>query len=51
MKQVGQNIKAAREARGMTQAKLATLIGWAKEQGDYIGRIEKGRHTPKLETR
>lgn len=57
---LGQNIRNAREARGLTQLALAQAIG---HKGDgqedcksglggssYISRLETGAHPPKLET-
>ena len=44
---VGARIKAAREAKGLTQEKLAEIIG---KSTTHISVIERGCKTPKLET-
>jgi transcriptional regulator with XRE-family HTH domain len=44
---LGENIKSAREASGLTQAELGKLIGVT---GVAIMRYEKGLREPKLET-
>lgn len=44
---VGARIKAAREAKGLTQEKLAEIIG---KSTTHISVIERGCKAPKLET-
>jgi transcriptional regulator with XRE-family HTH domain len=40
-------LKQYREARGMTQEKLAEKAGFSRQ---YIARLEMGRHDPTLST-
>lgn len=42
---VGQNIRLAREARGLNQRELASLIGVGES---HVSRWEMGRHVPVL---
>lgn len=44
---IGARIKAAREAKGLTQERLAELIG---KSTTHISVIERGCKAPKLET-
>ena len=47
LKSVGARIKAAREAKGLTQENLAEMIG---KSTTHISVIERGCKAPKLET-
>lgn len=48
---IGQNIRQAREARGITQLALAHLIGWQGEDaGAHISRYESGQKEPRIST-
>jgi transcriptional regulator with XRE-family HTH domain len=42
-RQIGANLKAAREARSLTQTQLGHLIG---RDGSHISRWERGAHRP-----
>jgi transcriptional regulator with XRE-family HTH domain len=46
-KQVGKRLKALREAKGLSQAALATRAKIARE---YVNRLEAGRQDPSLST-
>jgi transcriptional regulator with XRE-family HTH domain len=45
--QMGEAIKAAREAKGLTRAQMATDMGLNDQ---YIYQVESGRRKPTLET-
>ena len=46
---LGQNIKAARLDRGMTQLTLAHACGYSGEDaGAYISRVEAGKQEPRI---
>lgn len=48
---LGQNIRLAREAAGLTQLALAHAMGRTGEDaGAYISRLENDCHPPKLDT-
>lgn len=48
---VGNNIRKAREASGITQLALAHLIGWAgPDAGAQISRFESGQKEPRIST-
>lgn len=47
MKQIGQRIRTAREAAGITQETLAQAVGCTAK---HIGAIERGIKAPKLDT-
>lgn len=48
---LGQHIRAARAAVGLTQLALAHAMGLTGEDaGAYISRLETDSHEPKLET-
>lgn len=48
---VGNNIRMAREAKGITQLALGHLVGWAGEDaGAQICRFEGGKMEPRLST-
>ena len=46
-KLVGHNVRAARDARGMTQEQLAVLAGFTQQ---YISDLERGRCNPTVVT-
>ena len=46
-KLVGRNVRAARDARGMTQEQLAVLAGFTQQ---YISDLERGRCNPTVVT-
>lgn len=51
MNQIGQKIKEAREAAGLTQLSLALAIGYkGDDAGAHICRLEKGDHEPRVRT-
>lgn len=47
MTKIGEQIKALRQKRGLTQDQLGDKIGWKKA---YISQIEQGDHTPNIES-
>ena len=47
LKAIGQRMKQAREAKGLTQKQLAEKVGLS---ASHISVIERGIKTPKLET-
>lgn len=48
---IGENIRAAREAIGLTQLALAHKIGYQGEDaGAHICRLEAGLHEPRVKT-
>lgn len=48
---IGENIRLAREAKGITQLALAHLIGWhGDDAGAQICRYELGKQKPHLAT-
>lgn len=48
---LGENIKHARTAKGLTQLTLAHAIGYTGDDaGAYISRVEAGLQEPRLET-
>ena len=46
-KLVGRNVRAVRQARGMTQEQLAEKSGFAQQ---YISDLERGRRNPTVVT-
>jgi len=44
-KLVGRNVRAARQARGMTQEQLAETSGFSQQ---YISDLERGRRNPTI---
>jgi ribosome-binding protein aMBF1 (putative translation factor) len=46
-RELGQRLVAYRQAHGLTQAALATRLGWAQPN---VARLEAGQHTPNLAT-
>lgn len=47
----GQPIKAAREARGLTQLELAHVLGLkGDDAGAWISRLERGQYSPRVST-
>jgi transcriptional regulator with XRE-family HTH domain len=48
---LGQNIKTARNSKGMTQLALAHAIGYAGDDaGAYISRVESDTQAPRIDT-
>lgn len=48
---MAQNIKDARERKGLTQLALAHLLGYRGEDaGAYISRVERGHTVPRIPT-
>jgi transcriptional regulator with XRE-family HTH domain len=48
---LGQNIKHARTAKGMTQLALAHAIGYTGDDaGAYISRVESDTQAPRIDT-
>lgn len=48
---IGENITAARTAKGMTQLALAHAVGWVgPDAGAHISRYESGANEPRLST-
>lgn len=48
---LGENIKSARTAKGITQLALAHAIGYTGDDaGAYISRVESGQQAPRLDT-
>lgn len=48
---LGENIRLARSARGITQLALAHAIGYAGDDaGAYISRVESGHQAPRIDT-
>lgn len=48
---LGENIKHARMARGITQLALAHAIGYTGDDaGAYISRVESGHQEPRIDT-
>jgi transcriptional regulator with XRE-family HTH domain len=48
---LGQNIKHARTAKGMTQLVLAHAIGYTGDDaGAYISRVESDTQAPRIDT-
>lgn len=46
-KLVGRNVRAVRQARGMTQERLAEVSGFSQQ---YISGLERGRRNPTVVT-
>ena len=46
-KLVGRNVKRVRQARGLTQERLADLSGFSQQ---YISGLEQGRRNPTIVT-
>jgi transcriptional regulator with XRE-family HTH domain len=46
-KRIGMRLKALREAKGLSQAAMATKAKIARE---YVNRLEAGRHDPTIGT-
>jgi transcriptional regulator with XRE-family HTH domain len=46
-KEVGHNIAEARQQAGLTQMQFSERVGMIQQE---ISRMERGRHTPRLET-
>jgi transcriptional regulator with XRE-family HTH domain len=46
-KLVGRNVRAVRQARGMTQEQLAVQSGFSQQ---YISDLERGRRNPTIVT-
>ncbi len=48
---LGQSIRRAREAKGITQLALAHLIGYqGDDAGAYISRVESNHQAPRIDT-
>lgn len=48
---LGENIKAARTAKNLTQLALAHAIGYTGDDaGAYVSRVESGQQAPRIDT-